>query len=456
MPIEQRVQGVRPLYRNDNNTTKSSATAGTKDPDVIHIAIHLDTADREVVFWEDVLIAFKNALNIRQGSLILPFLRGRDFLLLHPLRIAAVPSKVLDVYLEEPPRQMDPVLAAIATLQAKVEIALSHEWSSPNTPTIAFKPRDPNNSNSSSTTTTTAALNIMSIENDNSPSEGGPSGNTPPKQVQLMPGQDSARLSLFHSSNSNVKKSRSRSPSSTSTLTSELDNGPSTTALNHFFERLIRRRRQEDTGPIIAPEASAKVHADTVSDNYTDTDEDISDHSDDDVTIKVESPSLTHTPQEQQQASIDDDIKNIPKGLRGLVARAMQGDAKSQYQLAVSYRNGSDELSQNDKLAMEWYNKAADQGHTKAQYCLGEYYDEGFSVPKDYVKAVEWYLKAARQGDVDAQFLVGLRYEYGQGVSQDKSKAMGWYFKAVNAGYKSARSRYGSLRDKGYTISLEE
>jgi hypothetical protein len=70
---QTRLQAIRPLY--SNNTT------ATAESDVVYVAIYLDPVGREIVFWEDVLVAFKNALNIRQNSSILPFLRGSDYML---------------------------------------------------------------------------------------------------------------------------------------------------------------------------------------------------------------------------------------------------------------------------------------------------------------------------------------------------------------------------------------
>ena len=43
------------------------------------------------------------------------------------------------------------------------------------------------------------------------------------------------------------------------------------------------------------------------------------------------------------------------------------------------------------------------QGHADAQYNLGVMYANGSGVPKDEVKAVEWYRKAAQQGHAHAQ-----------------------------------------------------
>ena len=45
-----------------------------------------------------------------------------------------------------------------------------------------------------------------------------------------------------------------------------------------------------------------------------------------------------------------------------------------------------------------WYTKAAEQGDQKAQYYLGEMYQDGKGVKKNGNKALEWWEKSARQG----------------------------------------------------------
>jgi TPR repeat protein len=54
--------------------------------------------------------------------------------------------------------------------------------------------------------------------------------------------------------------------------------------------------------------------------------------------------------------------------------------------------------------AVEWFQKAADQGLVAAQFNLGIMYENGQGVEKDDERAVEWYQRAADQGHVKAQF----------------------------------------------------
>jgi TPR repeat protein len=68
---------------------------------------------------------------------------------------------------------------------------------------------------------------------------------------------------------------------------------------------------------------------------------------------------------------------------------------------------------------VKWFQKAAEQGHAKAQRYLGYCYQYGQGLPKDLHKAVDWYRKAADQGEAVAQCVLGNLYEEGEGVIED-------------------------------------
>ena len=76
---------------------------------------------------------------------------------------------------------------------------------------------------------------------------------------------------------------------------------------------------------------------------------------------------------------------------------------------------------------MEWWTKAAEQGHVDAQFNVGLVYNRGEGVPKDAAKAVEWWIKAAEQGHASAQYNVGWAYRYGEGVPEDMVLAYAWF-----------------------------
>jgi len=63
---------------------------------------------------------------------------------------------------------------------------------------------------------------------------------------------------------------------------------------------------------------------------------------------------------------------------------------------------------------------------------LGQLYEDGQGVPRDYVEALRWYRMDADQGDVWAQLSVGRFYEKGSGVDQDDAEACFWFSLAAS------------------------
>ncbi len=81
---------------------------------------------------------------------------------------------------------------------------------------------------------------------------------------------------------------------------------------------------------------------------------------------------------------------------------AEQDDAKAQFNLGNMYENGRG-VSQDAAEAVKWYRKAAGQGMAEAQYNLGNMYVKGEGVPLDVVLAYMWFNLAAAQGLENAQ-----------------------------------------------------
>lgn len=93
--------------------------------------------------------------------------------------------------------------------------------------------------------------------------------------------------------------------------------------------------------------------------------------------------------------------------------------------------------------AASWYRKAADKGHSIAQYFLAECYETGQGVPQNYKEAASWYQKAADQGHSGAQLNLGYMYDNGQGVKKNKKTALELYRKAAEQGNAIAQSNLG-------------
>jgi TPR repeat protein len=73
-----------------------------------------------------------------------------------------------------------------------------------------------------------------------------------------------------------------------------------------------------------------------------------------------------------------------------------------------------------------------------AQYNLGSMIYSGQGTPKDDKQAVYWFTKAAEQGDALAQFSLGSMIYIGEGTSKDDVMAYVWWNVAAAQGSENA------------------
>ena len=131
------------------------------------------------------------------------------------------------------------------------------------------------------------------------------------------------------------------------------------------------------------------------------------------------------------------------KAVKWYLKAAEQGHAKAQYMIGECYFAGRG-VDEDEDEAAEWYLKAAEQGHAKAQFELGRIY----YLADGYDEAAQWYLEAAKQGHAEAQQQIGVFYEYGWGVPSDDDEAEKWYLKAAEQGNAEAQLSLGEFYSK--------
>jgi hypothetical protein len=117
---------------------------------------------------------------------------------------------------------------------------------------------------------------------------------------------------------------------------------------------------------------------------------------------------------------------NHLESVRWLRVGAGKGNSYLQWILGMKLASGFYELRQNEREAVYWFRKAADQGHSGAQDELGERHYEGRAVLQDYGEAASWFRKSAEQGDDFGQHRLGLMYAKGEGVPLDYVEAYMW------------------------------
>jgi hypothetical protein len=94
--------------------------------------------------------------------------------------------------------------------------------------------------------------------------------------------------------------------------------------------------------------------------------------------------------------------------------------------------------------AAVWYRKAADQGHSLAQFNLGVMYANGQGFDRDDAEAAVWFEKAARGGDGGAQFNLGRMCHRASldkrstQAGESRIEAYKWFQLATAQGYQGA------------------
>ena len=126
---------------------------------------------------------------------------------------------------------------------------------------------------------------------------------------------------------------------------------------------------------------------------------------------------------------------------------AGQGDAEAQFNLGVRFaREGA---TQDYGQAMLWYQKAADQSHSLAQFNLAIMYAEGQGVPRDEAQSRVWMQRSADLGDAGAQHNMGnyLHRASLKGLPEEapesRIQAYKWLQLAAAQGYKGSAAASG-------------
>ena len=186
---------------------------------------------------------------------------------------------------------------------------------------------------------------------------------------------------------------------------------------------------------------------------------------------------------EKQSSDIKEDCAITISGqsIKQLIQCAQSGDAVSQYNLGVRYRDGID-IQQDYEQSFYWTQRAATQGLAEAEANLSWFYETGFGTPKNPEQAFFWakkaakkkipiainnlgsyyqkgfgtsinlelgaayFLQAAEESNLSlAQVNLGFAYFYGNGVPQNTERALFWTKKAVEQGDSQAMTNLGKF-----------
>ena len=114
-----------------------------------------------------------------------------------------------------------------------------------------------------------------------------------------------------------------------------------------------------------------------------------------------------------------------------LIKAAKKEYGYAQYLLAMNF---FDLYSENNKEALFWLEKAANNDEPEALFQLGVYYSEG----NDLAKSIKYYQRAAELNHADAALELSYIYDEGAIVEQDDDKALFFLKKSAELGNQEA------------------
>ena len=132
-----------------------------------------------------------------------------------------------------------------------------------------------------------------------------------------------------------------------------------------------------------------------------------------------------------------------------LMTRAAQmGHREAQFQCAMSCFRG--DVSLDFEAGKKWLSKAADNGWSRAEFCLFQLYYNGLPLgkdcpayPKDKTEAIKWLRRAAEHGHFQAQSTLAVMLIRGLDVEQNKPEAEKLLRNAAEHGFAQAQNDFG-------------
>ena len=153
---------------------------------------------------------------------------------------------------------------------------------------------------------------------------------------------------------------------------------------------------------------------------------------------------------------IENDIESVniknnkySKGFVHLLALSRNGNALAQYNLANRYAEGVGVFKNRDE-AVKWYHHASNNGNSKAQQSLADFYfGEG-----EMKKALEWYIRAKNQGGIKSSVLLKIAECY-EGL-EDVIEAIKWYQQSAESGDPVAQEKLADYYEDGTYVPQDK
>ena len=141
--------------------------------------------------------------------------------------------------------------------------------------------------------------------------------------------------------------------------------------------------------------------------------------------------------------------RNVKLAKEYYLISAEKGYEYAQYVVGNYYLHGVLGFEQNGEKAIEWLQRAADNGHPMAKNDLAVALFQGEECKKDIALALKLFEEAAQEKVPNSLFSLGYIYYNGQEVQKDKIKAAHYFLESANLGYAPAMMNYGYMCASG-------
>ncbi len=141
--------------------------------------------------------------------------------------------------------------------------------------------------------------------------------------------------------------------------------------------------------------------------------------------------------------------EDLPKIIKQVEAKAFEGVAEAQHDLAAIYIAGHAGVEQNYDRAIFWFKEAAARNIANARYNLGVLYHQGLGINQNLDEAIKWYRAASHLGHPEARYNLGIAHIEGIGTSYDPVLAAAYFEKAAAGGVMEAAYNLGLIYENG-------
>lgn len=143
-------------------------------------------------------------------------------------------------------------------------------------------------------------------------------------------------------------------------------------------------------------------------------------------------------------------IGNYKRAVGLVEPLAGNGNPRAQVILGRCYENGLG-VDQDQAVAAQWFQLAAEQNDSEAQVLLAYCYEVGAGVPKNPQFVVDLMTRAANHGNPEAQFNLALFYSQGLfGLAKNEQESFRWARLSAEKGYAQAERFLGACYEYGF------